>query len=73
MWVVEHRHQLPGEAVEPWSLEILKTWLDTALGYLLSLTLLERAGWSRWSPEIPPNLLHGSVILRLSGKKVWAN
>jgi len=39
--VVKHtQNRLPSEVVESSSLEILKTWLDTALGNLLQYTLL---------------------------------
>lgn len=38
--VVEHWHGLPGEVVEPPSLEVFRIHLDTVLGNLLALTML---------------------------------
>ena len=49
--------QVPREAVESPSLEIVKTQLDTALSNLLSLTLLWAAGWTRQSLEVPSCLI----------------
>jgi len=38
--VVEHQHELPGAVVEPPSLEVLRTQLDTVQGSLLALTVI---------------------------------
>lgn len=38
--VVERWHGLPGEVVEPPSLEVFRIHLDTVLGNLLTLTVL---------------------------------
>ena len=35
---------------------MFKTQLDTVLGSLLQLTLLEQGGWTRWFPEVPSYL-----------------
>ena len=58
--VMEHWNRLLREAVEPSSLEIFKTHLDSVLCSLLWVTLLRQGGWTRWLTEIFSNL---SVIL----------
>lgn len=44
--VTEHWLRLPREAVESPCLEILKTHLDTVLGNVLWVSLLDQRGWS---------------------------
>lgn len=44
--VVSHWNRLPRVALEPLSLEMLKTSLDMVLGSLLQLTLLELRCWN---------------------------
>lgn len=53
--VVKQCHRLPREAVEPSSLEIHKTQLDTVLSNLLDLNVLEKGSW---------RYLSASTILR---------
>jgi len=59
--VTEHWNRFPREAVES-PLEIFKTRLDAVLCNLLWVILLWQGGWTRRSPEVPPNPYH-SVIL----------
>jgi len=60
--MVEHGNRLPSEAVDSVSVEILETHLDTVLGNLLWLTLLEQGDSTRGSQEVPSNLSN-SVML----------
>jgi len=45
--VAEHWHRLPRKVVESPFLEILKSHVDTGLGNLLYVALLEQGGWTR--------------------------
>lgn len=57
MRVVEHWNRLPREVVEPSSMEIIKTWLETVPRNLFKVTLLSTQGSSaRQSPKVPANL-----------------
>jgi len=56
--------------VESLSLEILKICLDTVLGNLLGVTLLENEVWFRVYPEVSSNL-NSSVILCSATMQAW--
>lgn len=49
--MVKHQHKLPKEVLDCQSLELYKTWLDTALDNLLLLTLLKQCVWTKTVPQ----------------------
>lgn len=59
MRVVQHCNRVPRETVEPPSAETAKTQLDTALGSLLSLFLLEEG---LGLPQLKKSLLNKPIL-----------
>lgn len=51
----EHWNRLPRYVVEPPSLKILKTCLDTCMCHLTVRNMLYQRGWTLWPLEVPSN------------------
>ena len=50
------------EVIELPSIQIIRSQLDTVLGNLLQVTLLEQGGWTGWSRWILSNLDHYVIL-----------
>jgi len=61
--VVRCWNWLPRDIVWSPFVEMFKTQLDTVLGSLIGLTLLEVVAWTGRSAEVPGSLNHSAMIL----------